>query len=97
MSMFRFLKKSDGSKILQYKDIGSLTYKDVPMVDEETVMEKLYSAIEEVEKIKENRGKIFTILVSSKIMDEIKQYNHFKPNIHMDRGPVPNSFMYHRL
>lgn len=31
----RFLKKKDGTKILQYKDMGTLQYKDVPMVEEE--------------------------------------------------------------
>lgn len=97
MSMFRFLKKKDGSKILQYKDIGSLTYKDVPMVEEETVMDKLYSALAEVEKFDRNRGKTFTILVSTKIMNEIKEYNHYKSNIHTLGSSSPNSFMHHRL
>lgn len=95
---FRFLKKKDGSKVLQQQcPLKNYAWEDVPMVEEQTVMDKMYSALAEVEKSDRNRGKIFTILVSSKIMNDIKEYNYRKPNIHTLGNINPNSFMYHRL
>ena len=92
----RFLKKKDGSKVLQQQcPLKNYAWEDVPMVEEETVMGKLYSHLAEVEKIDKNRGKTFTILVSSKIMEDIKQHN--RNNLRTLGCPTPNSFMYHRL
>ena len=92
----RFLKKKDGTKILQEYNHAAKEYLDVPLVEEKNVMDKIYSALAEVEKSDRNRGKTFTILVSTKTMDEIKEYNKALRIFPATIGN-PNSFMYHRL
>lgn len=97
---FRFLKKKDGSKVLQQQcPLKNYAWEDVPMVEEKTVMDKLYSAVVLAEKNGPTIGKAFTLLVSTKIMNDIKDYYHGSGAVFPSLGKIstPNSFMYHRL
>lgn len=92
----RFFKKKDGSKVLQQQTSeNSYEWEDVPMEEEtKTVTDKIYSHILEARKDCRNREKTFTILVSSKIMNEIvESRRRYSPLSEL----YPNSFMHHKL
>lgn len=79
--MFRFLKKKDGTKILQQKNIATLEWEDIPMVEEEeTNKEKLMRAISEKEKSILLRTRIntvrLTILLSKKFHECLRMENN---------------------
>ena len=93
----RFLKKKDGSKVLQQQQLHiGLEWTNIPMVEEENVMDRLYSVLNEVGKIDKNRGKTFVFLVSTKIMEEIQEHNRAM-RLFPHSAEKPNSFMCHRL
>jgi len=72
---FRFLKKKDGSKVLQQQcPIKNYAWEDVPMVEEETNKDKLMRAIGKalVEIEVSNRICGLTILLSKKFHECLK-------------------------
>ena len=95
----RFLKKQDGTKILQYKDMETLEYKDVPMVEETLQATDMLMKAFFVHKDRKNDD--FIILVnqtfSEKLIEEYK--NKFKNNytINLHKIDEFNSFCGHRV
>jgi hypothetical protein len=68
----RFLKKKDGTKVLQYKDMASLDYRDIPMVEEETNKDRLMKAISSVDSRYKHGSENLTILLSKKFHECLK-------------------------
>jgi hypothetical protein len=95
----RFLKKQDGTKVLQYEDMKTLEYKDVPMVEETTQATDLLMKAFFAHKDRKNDN--FIILVnenfSEKLIEEYK--NKFKSNYTINFHELGefNSFCGHRV
>jgi hypothetical protein len=81
---FRFLKKKDGSKVLQQKNMSTLQYEDVPMVEEKdpSNLDILKEAYYRHMLYKENEHTI--ILMSKKFDTKLRLEINGLPTYHND-------------
>ena len=69
---FRFLKKKDGSKILQQYSHSKMEYEEVPEVAEETNLERVRKELIRVSCLPKYRGEKFSLIISKVFFECIK-------------------------
>jgi len=92
---FRFLKKKDGTKILQYKDpVKNYAWEDVPMVEEDPApSDRLHKALN---KFPIHSHNTIVILVNKKFYDSLIEENKKRIGIFYAANKI-NSFYQHRI
>jgi hypothetical protein len=74
---FRFLKKKDGSKVLQQRNMATLEYEDVPTVEEkQTATDELVEALAMMQEKFGNKFHNMFILVSENFYHRLEMEMH---------------------